>query len=97
MADEPDTRSSPGAGQRYDDNPPDCAQLNTIKNNGYERTTGNDDMMERLNTEQGAEGNRTLHPHSRIVRTTTLHIFLERLRTWNQQKRKHIQDIIVIL
>ncbi|XP_073942221.1 chronologically inappropriate morphogenesis isoform X2 [Choristoneura fumiferana] len=39
VADEPDTRSSPGAGQRYDDNPPDCAQLNTIKNNGYERTT----------------------------------------------------------
>ncbi|CAH1644675.1 unnamed protein product [Spodoptera littoralis] len=58
VADEPDTRSSPGAGARYEENPPDCTSThgNPIKNNGYERSaSANDDMPERLNNDQGAE------------------------------------------
>ncbi|XP_047987004.1 zinc finger protein chinmo isoform X1 [Leguminivora glycinivorella] len=51
VAEEPDTRSSPSAGARYDE-PPDCAQINNIKNNGYERT---DELMERRDADQGAE------------------------------------------
>lgn len=59
VADEPDTRSSPGAGARYEENPPDCTSTlgNPTKNNGYERSaSANDDMPERLNNDQGAEG-----------------------------------------
>lgn len=60
MADEPDTRSSPGASGRYEDNQADCTSTlgNTgIKNNGYERSaSANDEMMERLSNDQGAEG-----------------------------------------
>lgn len=62
IADEPDTRSSPGAGHRYpDDNPADCTSTlgNPIKNNGYERSaSATEEMMDRLNNErdQGAEG-----------------------------------------
>lgn len=59
VADEPDTRSSPGAGARYEENnPPDCTSTlgNPIKNNGYERcASANDEMMERISNEQGAE------------------------------------------
>ncbi|XP_053599826.1 zinc finger protein chinmo isoform X2 [Plodia interpunctella] len=58
VADEPDTRSSPGAGPRYEDNPPDCTSTlgNPVKNNGYERSaSANDEMVERLSSEQGAE------------------------------------------
>ncbi|XP_049886491.1 zinc finger protein chinmo isoform X2 [Pectinophora gossypiella] len=57
VADEPDTRSSPGAGQRYEDNPADCTSTlgNPIKNNGYERSgSANDEMIER-NEQGGAE------------------------------------------
>lgn len=59
VADEPDTRSSPGAGQRYEENPPDCTSTlgNPTKNNGYERTAStNEEMTERLSNDQGAEG-----------------------------------------
>ncbi|CAG9134731.1 hypothetical protein JYU34_002177 [Plutella xylostella] len=59
VADEPDTRSSPGAGGRYaDDAPADCTSThgNQIKNNGYERSGSvNDEMIERLSNDQGAE------------------------------------------
>lgn len=58
VADEPDTRSSPGAGQRYEDNQPECTSTlgSGAKNNGYERSTSaNDDMIERLPNDQGAE------------------------------------------
>ncbi|XP_045511026.1 zinc finger protein chinmo-like isoform X2 [Colias croceus] len=58
VADEPDTRSSPGAGARYEENPPDCTSSvnNPIKNNGYERSApAKDENMERLPTDQGAE------------------------------------------
>ncbi|CAK1544256.1 unnamed protein product [Leptosia nina] len=56
VADEPDTRSSPGASVRYEENPPDCTSSvnNPVKNNGYERS-GKDEIMERLPTDQGAE------------------------------------------
>lgn len=60
MADEPDTRSSPGAGARYEEAPPECTSTlaNPVKNNGYERAASvNDEMMERLSNDQGAEGN----------------------------------------
>lgn len=59
VADEPDTRSSPCAGVRYEDTQPDCtsSMTNPIKNNGYERAaSGNDEMIERLSNDQGAEG-----------------------------------------
>lgn len=60
MVDEPDTRSSPGAGARFEENnPPDCTSTlgNPIKNNGYERSASvNDEMIERLSNDQGAEG-----------------------------------------
>lgn len=58
VADEPDTRSSPGAGGRYpEDNPPDLTiPGNSIKNNGFDRSGSNEDMMDRLPHEQGAEG-----------------------------------------
>ncbi|CAG4976234.1 unnamed protein product [Parnassius apollo] len=58
VADEPDTRSSPGANARYEEAPADCTSTHTnpIKNNGYERSaSANDDMMERLSNDQGAE------------------------------------------
>lgn len=56
VADEPDTRSSPGASQRYDENP-DTSTQHPIKNNGYERSaSANDEMMDRMPNEQGAEG-----------------------------------------
>ncbi|CAH0405082.1 unnamed protein product [Chilo suppressalis] len=64
VADEPDTRSSPGAGPRYEDNPPDCTSTlgNPTKNNGYERSASvNDEMMERLSNDQGAEAWLPLH------------------------------------
>ncbi|XP_045763424.1 zinc finger protein chinmo isoform X1 [Maniola jurtina] len=57
VVDEPDTRSSPGAGARYEDTP-DCTSTlaNPVKNNGYERAaSANDEMMERLSNDQGAE------------------------------------------
>lgn len=57
VADEPDTRSSPGAGQRYEENPPDCTSTLPTKNNGYERNAfANEEMTERLSNDQGAEG-----------------------------------------
>ncbi|XP_063838402.1 zinc finger protein chinmo isoform X2 [Ostrinia nubilalis] len=55
VVDEPDTRSSPGAGTRFEDNPPDCTSTlsNPIKNNGYERSASvNDEMIERLSNDQ---------------------------------------------
>ncbi|XP_060801583.1 zinc finger protein chinmo isoform X3 [Amyelois transitella] len=58
VADEPDTRSSPGASARYEDNPSDCTSTlgNAIKNNGYERSaSANDEMVDHMNSEQGAE------------------------------------------
>ncbi|XP_046961366.1 zinc finger protein chinmo isoform X3 [Vanessa atalanta] len=58
VADEPDTRSSPGAGTRYEETQPDCTSThaNPIKNNGYERAAStNEEMMERLPNDQGAE------------------------------------------
>lgn len=54
MADEPDTRSSPGAG-RYEDAPDTSSHANP-KNNGYDKGTVNDGMMESLSNDQGAEG-----------------------------------------
>lgn len=68
VADEPDTRSSPGVGTggtRYEENPPDCTSTlgNPTKNNGYERSaSANDEMMERLSNDQGAEGENTIVP-----------------------------------
>lgn len=60
VADEPDTRSSPSAGARFEENNPDCTSTlgNPIKNNGYDRnpSSANDEMMERLSNDQGAEG-----------------------------------------
>ncbi|XP_072937119.1 zinc finger protein chinmo [Epargyreus clarus] len=57
VADEPDTRSSPSAGTRYEENQPDCTSTAPpIKNNGYERTaSNNDEMMDRVSNDQGAE------------------------------------------
>ncbi|XP_026314466.1 zinc finger protein chinmo [Hyposmocoma kahamanoa] len=63
VADEPDTRSSPGAGQRYEENPPDCTSTlgNPTKNNGYERSAStNEEMTECLPNDQGAEDLRKL-------------------------------------
>ncbi|VVD05340.1 unnamed protein product, partial [Leptidea sinapis] len=55
VADEPDTRSSPGASARYEENP-DSSMPNAIKNNGYDRSaSANEEMGDRLNNEQGAE------------------------------------------
>ncbi|XP_022124032.1 zinc finger protein chinmo isoform X1 [Pieris rapae] len=57
VADEPDTRSSPGASVKYEENP-DCTSsvANPIKNNGYERFSSvKEEIMERLPTDQGAE------------------------------------------
>lgn len=67
MADEPDTRSSPGAGTgagggagagtRYEDAPAECTStLANPKNNGYERSASANEDMERLSNDQGAEG-----------------------------------------
>lgn len=80
MADEPDTRSSPGAGQRYEDNPPDCTSTlgNPIKNNGYERSaSANDEMGERLSNDQGAEGELNLTHLRLMIRTKSPLIFLQ--------------------
>ncbi|XP_041980463.1 zinc finger protein chinmo [Aricia agestis] len=58
VADEPDTRSSPGASARYEETQPDCTSTlaNPIKNNGYERSSNiKEEMMERLSNDQGAE------------------------------------------
>ncbi|KAJ2953909.1 hypothetical protein O0L34_g1543 [Tuta absoluta] len=57
VADEPDTRSSPGAGQRFDDNNQDCTSTlgNPVKNNGYERSgSANDERIEHMSNDQGA-------------------------------------------
>ncbi|CAH0726181.1 unnamed protein product, partial [Brenthis ino] len=75
VADEPDTRSSPGAGARYEETPPDTSShANPVKNNGYDKGAAvNDDLRVKSENDYHASGYNNSPPPAVSIPTTNYH------------------------